>query len=349
MPAFIAHIHITDAVRERLRAIATKENPKGVLANFVTDVFDAYPDYMHLGAIGPDLPYYGGGIKSIFQLLQNGHNKPIGVDQWSYQLHSKEPNLFPLKMAEVIWKESDPTQEPDAAWMEEDEQKFAFLCGFLTHMAADQTIHPLVNSIAGPYPKSADARKEHSKCEVYQDLYLLGKDSGDKLTIQQLTDYLVKSRINMSPTVPFQYLIQKTFVEAHAITPTENEIKSWVSGLWWVQFACANSSLVYKSAYKELFKSDETLNTEEKAYTDYINKDLHGKRYDEYVEEAVKVSCIYIKALLMLHEFEIDDTARENFLKVVRNADLGAPLEIVTEAEVKEYLKDWEKKVGVVL
>jgi len=344
MPAFVAHIHIADTVRERLRVIANADNPLGMLANFVTQVLDVYPDYMHLGAIGPDLPYYGGGIKSIFQLMQTGHNKPIGVDQWSYQLHSREPNLFPMKMAEIIWKESDPTQMPDNAWQEEDEQKFAFLFGFLTHMAADQTIHPLVNSIAGPYTKAADARKEHGKCEVYQDIYLLGKDYSNKLTLKELTDYLDKIKINLSPPDQFQYLIQKTFVEAHAVTPTENEIKSWVKGLWWVQFACADLSITYKSAYKELFKPDETLNIESKVYTDYINKDLHGKRYDDYVEEAIKVSCIYIKALLRLHEFEIDDIARKHFRRVVRNADLGAPLETVTEAEVKKVMDAWLKE-----
>jgi len=343
MPAFVAHIHIADTVRDRLRTIANKEDPLGLLARFVTQALDAHPEYMHLGAIGPDLPYYGGGIKSIFQLMQEGHNKPIGVDQWSYQLHSREPNLFPMKMAEIIWKESDPTQMPDAEWQEEDEQKFAFLYGFLTHMAADQTIHPLVNSIAGPYTKAADARKEHGKCEVYQDIYLLGKDYGNKLTSQELTDYLDKIKINLIPPVPFQYLIQKTFVEAHAIAPTENEIESWIEGLRFVQFACADLSITYKSAYKELFKSDETLDTEGEAYTDYINRDLNGngKRYDDYVEEAVKVSCLYIRALLKLHEHVTDDIARTHFLKVVRNTDLGAPLETVTEAEVKKDLDAW--------
>jgi hypothetical protein len=338
MPAFVAHIHIADVVHERLKAIATKEDPLGILARFVTQVLDVYPEYMHLGANGPDLPYYGGGIKSIFQLMETGHNKPIGVDQWSYQLHSREPNLFPMKMAEIIWKESDPTQMPDAEWQEEDEQKFAFLFGFLTHMAADQTIHPLVNSIAGPYTKAADARREHGKCEVYQDIYLLGKDSEDKLTLKELTDYLDKIKINLSPPAQFQYLIQKTFVEAHAVTPTEDEIESWIGGLRLVQFACGEH---YKSAYKELFKSDETLDTEGEAYAGYINKDLDGKRYDDYVEEAVKVSCIYTKALLMLHESQVDDIARSNFRKVVRNADLGAPLEVVTEAKVKKYLDAW--------
>jgi hypothetical protein len=65
MPAFVAHIHIADVVRDRLKAIATKEDPPGILARFVTQVLDVYPEYMHLGAIGPDLPYYGGGIKQV--------------------------------------------------------------------------------------------------------------------------------------------------------------------------------------------------------------------------------------------------------------------------------------------
>ena len=42
----------------------------------------------------------------------------------------------------------------------------------MTHIAADQTIHPLVNEIAGPYYRDGKNRKTHREAEVYQDYFL---------------------------------------------------------------------------------------------------------------------------------------------------------------------------------
>ena len=81
----------------------------------------------------------------------------------------KNTQHLPLKLIEIAWREANPELDD---WEEDDQQKFAFICGFLTHMAADQIIHPLVNKVAGPYYKSGDHRKVHRECEVYQDVVL---------------------------------------------------------------------------------------------------------------------------------------------------------------------------------
>ena len=104
------------------------------------------------------------------------------IDQWSYQLHSKTPNIFPLKLIEIAWREANP-EFPE--WEEDDLQKFAFTCGFLTHMAADQIIHPLVNKVAGPYYKSGDHRKVHRQCEVYQDVAIYQKFNPGKSVLEE--------------------------------------------------------------------------------------------------------------------------------------------------------------------
>jgi hypothetical protein len=384
MPAFIAHMLIADAVRERLRATSSANEAENQLTTFC-NILDKYSAYMRLGAIGPDLPYYG-SIKSVVDALLHRHNKPTGVDQWSYQLHSKDPNLFPLKMAEIIWKESNPTTGPDDPWEEEDEQKFAFLCGFLTHMAADQVIHPLVNSIAGPYTKTGDARKLHAECEVHQDLYLLCNHFGNKLTLQQLKDVQLQTWSDLNPSavwhkwfpwglllsflilapfeavletltssfdwhfdfmgyaipLPFRYLIQKSFVEAHAVTPRHRKIQSWAKGLWFIQRMCPNLA-PYKAAHKDLFTQDGQLKNDSKAYQSYINHTFKGKVYDDYVTEAENLSSIYIQALLRLHENEINAPARENFLKVIQNADLASPLQEVTAANAQTILENWKR------
>ena len=58
MPGFIAHMLISDDARERLRNAPRAEDPAGQLQSFVRDVLDKHCNYMRLGALGPDLPYY---------------------------------------------------------------------------------------------------------------------------------------------------------------------------------------------------------------------------------------------------------------------------------------------------
>ena len=159
MPASIAHMLIAEQARDRLLTDSDQE-----IVKFAKNVLGKHPQYMRLGSLGPDLPYFG------LRSLKNPH-KPLGVDQWSYQLHSKNPNVFPLQMIELVWRESNPRKD----WEEGDNCKFAFLCGFLTHVAADQIIHPLVNFIAGRYSHSHEAREDHRICEMHQDLYVLSQ------------------------------------------------------------------------------------------------------------------------------------------------------------------------------
>lgn len=67
MPASLAHMLIAQRVRDRL----LKDSDTQV-AEFAADVLKKHPQYMELGSLGPDLPYFG--PKSLI----NPH-KPIGV------------------------------------------------------------------------------------------------------------------------------------------------------------------------------------------------------------------------------------------------------------------------------
>lgn len=126
MPANIVHMLISRRVREELELDETIDS------DFVA-ALKLFPQAMELGSLGPDLPYYESMLNGAMALLFQRSDKPMGVDQWSYQLHSKDPNLFPLKLIEITWKETIITKEE---WEEDDLEKLAFACGFLTHIAA---------------------------------------------------------------------------------------------------------------------------------------------------------------------------------------------------------------------
>lgn len=115
-PASIAHMLISRKVRGPLRL------DKSVDKAF-SGVLEQYATCMELGALGPDLPYYGNRLKGVTDIVFSRSDKPMGVDQWSYQLHSKDPNVFPLKMLEITWKE---TANEKKDWDEIDHKKFTF-------------------------------------------------------------------------------------------------------------------------------------------------------------------------------------------------------------------------------
>ena len=279
----------------------------------------------------------------------------MGVDAWSYQLHSREPNIFPLKMIEITWKETDIDTED---WDETDRMKFAFLCGFLTHLAADQIVYPVVNSIAGPYYKKLGARDEHRRCEVHQDLYALAMSLGSRLPIDTFREQAFGSWCSVQPdalwtekAVWFRHLIEKAFVEAHAVTPGEEAIGHWIKGTVTTLQHCIHLSLFghglfgpYGTAYRNLFDSSGVLKPKDAAFRKYIGLEglNTGRTYDAYWDEAAELATIYIQAAFRVYcANNIDDTLRQNFRQVVCSADLGSPLEKGVLQAARQALSAW--------
>lgn len=339
MPASLVHMLIAREVRKSL--METPETRK-----FAEEVLDRYPKYMELGSMGPDLPYYESMAKGALDLLLKRSDKPMGVDQWSYQLHSKDPNLFPLKMLEVTWKETDMEKED---WEEDDRMKFAFVCGFLTHMAADQIIHPMVNIIAGPYYKRGQAREKHRECEIYQDLHIFGQ-TGDNFGEQKFNQWCdLNPGWGDNTTVWFRYFLQKSFIEAHAVAPTEDNLEDWVDGTLTI-LRGLNSIGPYPKAlgdlgaesprYQEYILLKPPSDTSPERLEDYEHlKDL---TYDDFYKDAVELAGVYVRAAGKIYDSdELDDDLRKKFQKVVRNADLSAPLEKNILRKAKAALKDW--------
>ena len=343
MPAPITHMFVAQSAKDRLLADGDPE-----IIKFAADVLDRHPHYLRLGALGPDLPYFG--VKSLF----NPH-KPIGVDQWSYQLHSKSPNIFPLQMIELVWRESNPRKD----WQDGDNCKFAFLCGFLTHVAADQIIHPLVNFIAGRYSHSHEAREEHRTCEIHHDLYVLSqqKFNGRLAAAQFRAEHFHSDcdivndhkRGDLSKN-EFLYFLQKAFVEAHAVKPWLWTLKAKLLFLYWALSLCRCQSW-YRKARKDLFTSDGGPRTDSSQYAEYISlegipdRDLFlqlfkGKRhYQDFLNEAIELAVAYIRAAYEIYRMpRADDCLRGAFLNVVANADLGVPLQL-------HILRDAEKNL----
>lgn len=313
MPASIAHMLISKECRERL---LTRDR----YTDF-SRILDIHKTYMELGSVGPDLPYYENAALAVLNLLLDRSDKPMGVDQWSYQLHSKNPNIFPLKMIEIAWRESDLYADE---WDAEDDQKFAFICGFLTHIAADQIIHPVVNKIAGPYYKGSpdvNHRELHRKCEVYQDVVVFQELNPGKDLIKEQPNLWCDISPHSGTNTPvwFRYFMQKAFVEAHSVAPAEDSVENWVDGML-QSLRVINNFGPYIGAARD-FRDQGSNSPDYKKFYGAVD-------YLIYFEQAVELALIYIQTAFELYRVKhLAEEERHFFLRVVQDADLSSPLQ----------------------
>jgi len=311
------------------------------LATFAVSLDDSargkrYQAYMNLGSIGPDLYYYANMAKSAKDMLMDGFVQAAGVTPWSYHLHSCRPNEFPLNLCEVLF--SDAVRGADGVVLDDDDmRKLAYIAGHLTHIAADQIIHPLVNRIAQPYYRSGRNRKKHQECEVFQDYFLyeeVYRCRRDELRGRQKTKYdFFEQKFNRwADCIPkrtstrntedwFRYFLQRGFVEAYHAFPDEEVIEDSVDNLLLVLRASTTVG-PYRKARDEY----ERYGTDAPMYKEYVEAPDYVGHYDR----AVRLSAVYITALYEVYTTlkaggDFTDT-KGRFLKIVSPADLSCPL-----------------------
>ena len=168
MPANVTHMLIAHKALQTLKTKGADEFAEFATMLDKTSRGKNYKAYVNLGSVGPDLYYYTRLSSSVKDMLKEGFVRAKGVTPWAYHLHSHRPNEFPLKLIEIIF--SDAIRENGKIELDDDDiRKLAYVAGHLTHIAADQIIHPVVNSIAGPYYRRGKNRKKPRECDVLQD------------------------------------------------------------------------------------------------------------------------------------------------------------------------------------
>ncbi len=284
---------------------------------------------------GLDAYFFSEQEKTVFLVQSKFRNTESGFTDNSIpasDLHSKDPNRFPLTLTELTWRD---TRWEEQDWKDEDFPKFAFTCGYLSHMAADRIIHPMVNEIAGPYYRKGESRSIHRECEIYQDVALFHtlypSEDFMKRKFNCWADISPHSHVNTKDW--FRYIIQRAFAECHSVYPREQGIENWVDGL------------LFTLRIMKLF-----LSPYRKAYKEYKKKGPEGEKFKKYFSRymdlffnAVELTSIYWKALFELYEptdnvLEISNSMRNRFLNIVRSADLSSPLEKNILQKAKEAL-----------
>jgi len=318
--------------------------------------------YVNLGSVGPDLFYFktlrkeavSETWKKIRKFLKKTIKKriakkklltPAEVVPFSYHLHSAHPNEFVLNLIEVIFK--DVKRANGKAKIDDiDDKKLAYVAGHLTHIAADQIVHPLVNEVAGPYYICEKNRAKHRECEVYQDYYVYRELYKDKDQSERRYDFFsqdfhkwvdgVREGTFESTWKWFRHFLQRGFSETYGGFPKEDEIEDSVDNLLLVLRFCKDVG-----PYAEAKKDYEVGGEKFRIYVEDTN-------YMEYFEEAVKLSIVYLKALYKVYDIlrkgeSFTQPKKKYFLNVVSEADLSCPLEKDILKNAKENLQDYPR------
>ena len=331
MPANITHMLIAHKALQTLKTKGIDEFAEFAESLDNTSRGKNYKAYVNLGSLGPDLYYYAKLSGSVKDMLKEGFVQAKGVTPWSYHLHSHKPNEFPLKLVEITF--SDVIREKGKVKLFADDiRKLAYIAGHLTHIAADQIIHPVVNSVAGPYYREGKNRKKHRECEVFQDYFLyeevyrLEDKSGAKYDFfkQNFRGWAdcVRGATTRNTEEWFRYFLQRGFVETYGTCPSEEEIENSVDNLLLTLRACQKFG-PYKKADKEYQQ-----NKDGSAMCQEYIKDVN---YIKYYRLAVELAVIYLIALYELFFVlkegkDFIDKHKKRFLKIISDADLSCPL-----------------------
>ncbi|NOR66715.1 MAG: hypothetical protein GQ528_05095 [Woeseiaceae bacterium] len=331
MPANVTHMLIAHKALQTLKAKGIDEFAEFAELLDDTSRKNNYKAYVNLGSLGPDLYYYAKLSGSIKDMLKEGFVQAKGVTPWAYHLHSHRPNEFPLKLVEIIF--SDVVRENGKVTLDKDDfRKLAYVAGHLTHIAADQIIHPVVNKVAGPYYRSGRNRKTHRSCEVFQDYFLyeqvyrLEEKNGAKYNFFKQDFHkwadCVRGMTTRNAEDWFRYFLQRGFVETYGSCPCEEDIENSVDNLLLTLRACQQVG-PYKKAAKEYRKDKE----DSKMYKQYIEDIDYIKHYRLAVELAVVYLIALYEVYFVLREGkDFTNKHRKRFLAVVSDADLSCPL-----------------------
>jgi hypothetical protein len=348
MPASIAHMVIA---HKALTLLQTKGFAE--LANFAALVDDPAEEslcqaYMNLGSLGPDLYYYPSMVKSATEILLEGFVAAAGVTPWAYHLHSQRPSYFPLRLSEILFQDTI-RENGQIRWEADDHRKLAYIAGHLSHIAADQIIHPLVNGIAQPYYRSGDNRKKHRECEVFQDYFLYEEVYRDKRNqakgkkakaTYSFFDQEFHKWVDCVPGLTtrntqdwFRYFLQRGFAQTYGVFPREDEIENSVDNLLLVLRICK-----VHGPYKEAEAEYEKYGADGAMYREYIAE----PDYLTYYDQAVRLSAVYIATLYevctTLAADQDFDAQRQRFHAIVNDSDLSCPLEKDILAKARQAL-----------
>jgi hypothetical protein len=152
------------------------------------NIIHANLNFLTLGTVSPDIPY-------LAYLKLSGFS-------WADVMHYFQTNGIVKNGMHSL----AAAKNKDKRW----ECQLAWLAGFVGHLVGDATIHPIIESIAGPYT-NPDSHSRHGESEMIQDVLIFKEVKNLDVSASDYTDLIDACR-----TSPF-YTQVANFWNAHAL------------------------------------------------------------------------------------------------------------------------------------
>lgn len=124
--------------------------------------------FVCLGAVGPDYPY----LSELLSAYLKTHS-------WADRMHYEQTGEFVVHGARGLLGLTGDAFDICLAW----------LAGFASHLVTDAVVHPVVNSIVGPYLFNSS---EHRHCEMTQDSHIFHEIKGVDIRYAEYVGLLSK-------------------------------------------------------------------------------------------------------------------------------------------------------------
>ncbi|HXB98628.1 MAG TPA: zinc dependent phospholipase C family protein [bacterium] len=163
MPSLFTHLILAEDLLDALPVGAGRS------------MLQAHREAFYLGSLAPDLPYFdmfhrwkGLALGSVISPMGHAVESKVAAwlgwslpaaDGWAERLHSADTLGILRRWASWARPHHGPL--------------FALVCGMLTHVAADEALHPKVNQDSGASPDSAEGLRRHRELEINLDYVLL--------------------------------------------------------------------------------------------------------------------------------------------------------------------------------
>ncbi len=191
-------------------------------ASGINAALTSFFPYCVLGAVSPDYPNLARGNDS--------------ASQWADAMHCTRSGQMITSGIRHVGNRESAQRDKLLAW----------LLGYCAHVAADMTIHPVVQARVGVY---AENQRQHRVCEMNQDIYIyrrmnlgeIGESNAFALTIAQCGTTSDRTRLDPDIVSLWGNMLMDIHPELFAANPPD--ISSWYREFSSLVSQCADSAV----------------------------------------------------------------------------------------------------------
>jgi hypothetical protein len=191
MPGAYAHLTIVGLLSSSNELDSVENFPVAAKISILDNT-----NFCDLGAVSPDYPY--------LQILD------ANACLWADLMHHQSIDKMIISGVEAI-RMLDDNRRPKV---------FAWFLGFVSHIVADMTVHPVVELKVGQYEQN---KSHHRKCEMHQDSYIFPRINVGNVGASEYLDSGIATcsetggsmRLNKAVRSTWEYMLRECYPDQY--------------------------------------------------------------------------------------------------------------------------------------